>query len=312
MNWLNNLYLICLWLAICLAACRGGGVPAPVVATPAPWGAEDLAECNGHRIAKTLLRELVMNDDPREWRAAVDAAVDASLTWAALTSLQQQQIQYLATQEEARQVALQGTRSNWLANLQQHRQTLAGWRLATRTDLALDEFNRAAIDGPLDPSAVAERYEKRGGRYIQGEQVLLSELALPSQRVEARQGALDVKAAVVRGEPFAEAAAQTALRLGFRPNGDRDWTLTSALDPQLAAALRTLQPGQVSEPVQTSFGWHLLLLRGRRPERALPLAEARPLVEAHLRQERAFVLRRQTLAKLRQHAVLHFAPIPGR
>ena len=43
--------------------------------------------------------------------------------------------------------------------------------------------------------------------------------------------------------------------------GDLGPVSSAALLPEVAQAARTLKPGQISQPVQTQFGWHLLLVR---------------------------------------------------
>ena len=55
-----------------------------------------------------------------------------------------------------------------------------------------------------------------------------------------------------------------------RNRGSFDDIPLSDLDPDFAAALETLEPGAVSEPVQTQFGWHLIRLDARNPSEVPP------------------------------------------
>ncbi|HVL22019.1 MAG TPA: peptidyl-prolyl cis-trans isomerase, partial [Amaricoccus sp.] len=50
-------------------------------------------------------------------------------------------------------------------------------------------------------------------------------------------------------------------------------------------AVQGLQKGQVSDPVKTQFGWHLVKLVDTRETKAPTLDEARPQIENQLRQE---------------------------
>ncbi|MGK7295443.1 MAG: peptidylprolyl isomerase [Candidatus Wenzhouxiangella sp. M2_3B_020] len=58
-----------------------------------------------------------------------------------------------------------------------------------------------------------------------------------------------------------------------RNQGSFDDIPLSDLDPDFAAALETLEPGVVSEPVQTQFGWHLIRLDARNPSEVPPFEE---------------------------------------
>lgn len=46
--------------------------------------------------------------------------------------------------------------------------------------------------------------------------------------------------------------------------GDLGWHDPEIYDPEFASALRSLKENQISEPVQTEFGWHILELMGKR------------------------------------------------
>jgi len=48
-----------------------------------------------------------------------------------------------------------------------------------------------------------------------------------------------------------------------------------SLDPAVAAALSVMSPGDVSEPVRSQFGWHILRLDDKSPAQALDWEEAR-------------------------------------
>src|SRR3546814_12954710 len=51
---------------------------------------------------------------------------------------------------------------------------------------------------------------------------------------------------------------------GAASGGDLGWVIEGQLDPALDRTLRSLAPGQVSEPIRTLTGYHILLLRDQR------------------------------------------------
>ena len=48
----------------------------------------------------------------------------------------------------------------------------------------------------------------------------------------------------------------------------------------------TLEPGEISDPVDTVFGVHILKLEGRQPSRLLPLDEVREQLRDYVRDEK--------------------------
>ena len=51
--------------------------------------------------------------------------------------------------------------------------------------------------------------------------------------------------------------------------GDLGWFTPEAMVDPFAAAAFALQPGEVSQPVQTEFGWHVITIDARDPDRPL-------------------------------------------
>ena len=56
--------------------------------------------------------------------------------------------------------------------------------------------------------------------------------------------------------------------------------------PQFEAAAFAAEPGVATEPVQSDFGWHVILVERRVPPQVLPLDEVRVQLEQQLRSER--------------------------
>ena len=69
--------------------------------------------------------------------------------------------------------------------------------------------------------------------------------------------------------------------------GDLGWAEQSAYVGPFAEALFKLQPGQISDPVKTQFGYHIIKLDEIRPAHVLSLADARAKIEADYRRAQA-------------------------
>ncbi|HYD18665.1 MAG TPA: peptidylprolyl isomerase [Patescibacteria group bacterium] len=67
-----------------------------------------------------------------------------------------------------------------------------------------------------------------------------------------------------KGAPFSMIAKQVSQAPGASQGGDLGWLQEGQLDPALDAALAQMEPGQVSAPIKTAKGYHILFLRQKR------------------------------------------------
>lgn len=81
---------------------------------------------------------------------------------------------------------------------------------------------------------------------------------------EAKARILDIKKQIENGEGFAEAAKRYSEDGSASQGGDLGWMSPGELVPEFEKVMNNLQPGEMSGPVQTSFGWHLIQVLDRR------------------------------------------------
>jgi peptidyl-prolyl cis-trans isomerase SurA len=112
--------------------------------------------------------------------------------------------------------------------------------------------------------------------------------------VEARQPGVD----------FAELAKKRSQGSSAADGGDLGFFKKGAMVPAFEKVAFTLKPGEVSDPVRTSVGWHVLKLDERRAIGLLPLAELKPQIEDKLRREQGARVQAQYVKSLRQAAVV--------
>jgi foldase protein PrsA len=132
----------------------------------------------------------------------------------------------------------------------------------------------------LTASAAQARtyYDQNVSLFTDGAAVDLGDIV-----VKTRGEALTVLARLGGGQSFADAARQFARDAD---GGRLGWTLVSSLPKELAAAVAKLRPGQLSGPVASVGGVHVLKLYGRRSATVVTFAQARPQIVAELSLER--------------------------
>ena len=118
----------------------------------------------------------------------------------------------------------------------------------------------------------------------------------------ARKAAEEAAARLAAGADFDKLAAELSDdaqskdkggRLGFIGRNDYDQAFT-------AAAFGLAKPGDISKPVETPYGFHLIRLDERKPPRQLSLDEARPAILAAIRAKYVDDAREMRLLPLRR------------
>jgi len=82
---------------------------------------------------------------------------------------------------------------------------------------------------------------------------------------DARRKLEEIRDRIQQGEDFAAMAeAYSDDKANSGNGGDLGWINPGDMDPDFEAAMDALQPNQLSQPVRTRFGWHLIDVLGRR------------------------------------------------
>ena len=103
------------------------------------------------------------------------------------------------------------------------------------------------------------------------------------------------------GEDFAALAREYSDDSATAQNGgDTGFFHRSQMVPAFEAVAFALQPGGISDPVETPFGVHILRLEERKEARLLPLDEVREQLREHIRGEKMEAAVKQETERLRQ------------
>ncbi|MFK7751954.1 MAG: peptidylprolyl isomerase [Sedimentitalea sp.] len=102
--------------------------------------------------------------------------------------------------------------------------------------------------------------------------------------VETEEEAKAIKADIDDGADFATMAREKSTGPSGPGGGALGWFGKGAMVPEFETAVVAMSPGDVSDPVQTQFGWHLIRLKESRQTTAPELAEVRAEIANELRQ----------------------------
>ena len=99
-------------------------------------------------------------------------------------------------------------------------------------------------------------------------QYLLAEIFLPieapEEETEIRQLSARLLAEMKKGAPFSRIAQQFSKAPGAAQGGDIGWVGQSQLSSELVSALKGLAVNNISQPIRTPTGYHILFLRDKR------------------------------------------------
>lgn len=117
---------------------------------------------------------------------------------------------------------------------------------------------------------------------------------------EARKAAQDARAELAAGKDFAAMARANSDDPSAPRNSGRLENLRRAdLDPAFADATFALQPGELSLPVKSQFGWHVIRLEAKTPARTQPFDDVKDAILAEQRAKYVGARREQYLASVR-------------
>jgi len=100
--------------------------------------------------------------------------------------------------------------------------------------------------------------------------------------VETEERARDLLGSLNAGAEFPTLAREHSVGPSGPNGGELGWFGRGAMVPEFEAAVADLEVGEVSQPVQTQFGWHLVRLNDTRMSAAPPLAEVVDDIRAEL------------------------------
>ena len=138
-----------------------------------------------------------------------------------------------------------------------------------------------------------QRYYNRNlFQYQMGEQAEASHILLQAE-TEADEEATRTLAARLAeraraGEDFAELARTYSADEATREAGGALGVFgPEEMVPEFSEAVFSMMPGEISDPVRTDYGWHVVRLDSRQPAETRELSEVEGEIESRLRQEKA-------------------------
>lgn len=133
---------------------------------------------------------------------------------------------------------------------------------------------------PVAEAAIKQAYETMKTR-VGNKEFKVSHILVATEK-EALAIAADLK----KKDNFAKIAKEKSKDPGSKDKGgDLGWTVPSNFVQPFGDAVQKLTKGQLSAPVQTQFGWHVIKLEDTRALKVPSYDEVKPSIEKQLQQQ---------------------------
>jgi peptidyl-prolyl cis-trans isomerase C len=161
--------------------------------------------------------------------------------------------------------------------------------------------NRLLMDSLLaqeGKAATTDEAEKKvyddAAKQISGEQDVHARHIL----VETEDEAKAVKAELDKGADFAELAKKKSKDPGASDGGDLGFFTKDQMVPEFSAVAFALEPGKISDPVKSQFGWHIIKVEEKRNRKPPEFDQVKSQIEAYVTRK----AQADYVAKLREGA----------
>lgn len=118
---------------------------------------------------------------------------------------------------------------------------------------------------------------------------------------------------IKKGEDFGKLATELSDDPGSKANGgDLNFFTKEVMVPEFADAAFKMKVGDVSEPVKTQFGWHIIKVTDKKDAKDVSFDEAKPKIIGYLQQSKKRGAVKELIESLRAKAdvKIFLAPLP--
>ena len=159
-------------------------------------------------------------------------------------------------------------------------------------------IDKVEADASAEFESTKSRFEARAreiyitekARFARPEQLVATHILFDAKKRsadDAKKLAIATRARIVAGADMNTLARELSDDPSAQSNsGKLDWFGSKEMDPAFSATAFALKnPGDISEPVQSQFGWHVIRLDARRPETVPSFDDVRDTVMAELKKK---------------------------
>jgi peptidyl-prolyl cis-trans isomerase C len=144
-----------------------------------------------------------------------------------------------------------------------------------RNRLLMDNLLGAEGKAAATDAAAKKLYDAELAKIAGKKEVRASHILVQTED-EAKAIAAELK----KGADFAKLAKEKSKDPGAANGGDLGFFNETQMVPEFSAVAFALEPGKISDPVKSPFGWHIIKVEEKRDRKLPPFEEVKPQAQA--------------------------------
>jgi peptidyl-prolyl cis-trans isomerase C len=277
--------------------------PAPALKPVAAVLPETCARVNGEAISKTEFEGAIQEVESQEGRPVpadqrdrvLRGVLDNMVAFKLLSQEARQHHVVVSDAEIDAQIAGMKkqfpTEQAFQQTLKAQHMTVEKLRDTARSNLVVRKLLQDEVMSKIEikPSDISAFYEKNPDKFQQPEAVHAAHILVivPAQSDPAAKAALKARAmealqAARAGKDFGALARQYSQDGSAQHGGDLGFFPRGQMVPAFEKVAFSLKPGEISDLVETQFGYHIIKVIEKRPGGTVPFAQAAPQIQQFL------------------------------
>lgn len=166
-----------------------------------------------------------------------------------------------------------------------------------------DSAVKAYLSDSSNEKKIKDYYGRHKGEFVVEPQVRARHILIKGEGPSSLQKAKEIREEAQKGGDFASLAQKYSEDEGTKgKGGDLDFFTKGVMAPEFEKAAFSLSVGELSEPVKTAFGYHLIKVEERQEGGVKPMAEAQGEIAKKLMGEEKKTMRLQEVSKILEGA----------
>lgn len=160
-----------------------------------------------------------------------------------------------------------------------------------------EAYFEKSIEAAITDAAAQKFYDEQAAGTKGGVQVRARHILLKTE-----EKAKEVFEMIAHDGDFVELAKEHSTGPSAPQGGDLGYFGEGQMVPEFSAAAFAMKAGQVSQPVKTQFGWHIIKVEDRRESSLPPFEQLKPQIIQHLAQQKT----RELTSEMRKSATITY------
>lgn len=208
------------------------------------------------------------------------------------------------------------TEEDFLASLKRQNKTIESLRVEAKNDIQLREYinNIKTMDIQISEATVEKFYNDNRTSFIVPEQIKVRHILVKiegssaEQLEKASKKANELREKVLKLNDFARVAKESSACDSAKDGGELQYISRGNMPAEFDKVAFNLKAGEVSNPVKTLHGIHIIELLDRKPEFVRPLKEVNEFITTYLKQQAGSDRLKVQIAELKNKAKIEIIP----